>query len=124
MKQAKPPETTYCKICSKEYIYDYKKNRRYKCTTCKSREQYQKRDKLLSEIKNVPCMDCGNNFPPECMDFDHRDPSTKLFGVGDRRDKGIKIILDEISKCDIVCANCHRIRTKSKKQYRVSGGLE
>lgn len=47
------------------------------------------------------------------MEFDHRDPTTKLFSVtvavsASKRSKGA--ILREIEKCDLVCANCHRLR--------------
>lgn len=61
-----------------------------------------------------PCVDCGNFFPQECMDFDHRDWSSKSNNVGTmvahghNRDK----IWDEIAKCDLVCSNCHRTRTR------------
>jgi hypothetical protein len=48
------------------------------------------------------------------MDFDHRDPEGKAFGLTSSqamlssRDK----ILAEVAKCDVVCAVCHRIRTQ------------
>lgn len=58
-------------------------------------------------------MDCGNRFPPECMDFDHRPGEIKLFGIS-ASVQGWQKMLDEIVKCDLVCANCHRIRTKAR----------
>lgn len=66
---------------------------------------------LINTIKSTPCADCGISYPPYVMDFDHRenklDNVAKLVGnmVAFQR------ILDEVSKCDVVCANCHRIRT-------------
>jgi hypothetical protein len=74
---------------------------------------YLETQRLVTELKRKPCMDCGGIFPPECMDFDHRDPSDKVQGVSRlvfrrySRDR----ILAEIAKCDLICANCHRIRT-------------
>lgn len=68
---------------------------------------------LLRDLRRVPCADCGGSFPPYVMDFDHRDPAEKSFQVTDavallkRRD----LLLAEISKCDVVCANCHCVRT-------------
>jgi hypothetical protein len=56
-------------------------------------------------------MDCGNTFPPYVMDFDHRDPSTKTFGVSQGMDRSREDVMREIALCDLVCANCHRIRT-------------
>lgn len=64
----------------------------------------------------VPCFDCGNVFPFCAMDFDHRPEEIKLFAIskgGNRNatSKNITKIEKEISKCDLVCSNCHRIRT-------------
>lgn len=67
----------------------------------------------LRELRTVPCADCGENFPPHVMDFDHREPSTKSFNLGGSTAmlKSRAALLEEIAKCDIVCANCHRART-------------
>lgn len=63
--------------------------------------------------KAGPCMDCGNSFPPFVMDYDHRDPSAKSMSLADAPKSGWsnKRLEEEIAKCDLVCANCHRIRT-------------
>lgn len=67
----------------------------------------------LRELRRVPCMDCGGTFLPYVMEFDHRDPKTKLFALTSNRAmlKPREQLLAEIAKCDIVCANCHRART-------------
>ena len=52
------------------------------------------------------------------MDFDHVDPETKRFTIG-RDGWNKRTIIDlreEIAKCEVVCANCHRIRTASRKR--------
>jgi hypothetical protein len=72
---------------------------------------------LVDELKSSPCHDCGKVFPPECMDFDHRDPAMKKIGIGFLRTMGVaqkQVLLDEIAKCDLVCACCHRIRTGAR----------
>lgn len=67
---------------------------------------------IITGAKNVPCMDCGIRYPSYVMDFDHRDPSTKRFSIGRQvASYGIDALRAEIAKCDVVCANCHRIRT-------------
>lgn len=68
-------------------------------------------EKRIRELKSKPCMDCNQCFPPVCMDFDHRDPSKKLFSVSMWRSYSAFEIVEEIAKCDVVCANCHRVRT-------------
>ena len=68
---------------------------------------------LIRELRSVPCMDCRGRFEPHQMDFDHRDPSQKSFNVtaGRAMLMATAKVLAEAAKCDIVCANCHRIRT-------------
>lgn len=57
-------------------------------------------------------MDCGQRFPPYVMDFDHRDPGKKVGNVASMAvGSSVERLMEEIEKCDIVCANCHRIRT-------------
>ena len=62
-----------------------------------------------------PCMDCGIKYPYYVMDFDH---------VRGKKHKNVmeliptlskKKINEEIAKCEIVCSNCHRIRTHMRK---------
>jgi len=70
-------------------------------------------ERIIEEIKEGPCTDCGRFFPPECMDFDHGH-TIKAFSLSKwaRREHTPNEILDEIEKCQIVCANCHRTRTR------------
>ena len=60
------------------------------------------------------CADCGNT-DIRVIDFDHIDPATKMINVsslfGRFANPEHKKISDEASKCEIRCANCHRIRT-------------
>ena len=61
------------------------------------------------------CYDCGGFFPPEAMDWDHRPGTVKSFDVSDSMgSRSFDAIADEIAKCDLVCANCHRVRTKAR----------
>jgi len=68
----------------------------------------------ITALKAVtPCADCGGIFPAVCMDFDHMRDKTgeisQLVKAG-----GWPRIQAEIDKCEIVCANCHRIRTQKR----------
>lgn len=62
----------------------------------------------------LKCSRCDESFP-YCLDFHHRDSTTKKFHIGQgvNQCRTIKAILAEISKCDILCANCHRKLTYS-----------
>lgn len=68
----------------------------------------------MDAAKSVPCMDCNQKFDPICMDFDHRPGEEKLFDVGKMRDMPWGTVAAEMAKCDVVCANCHRLRTKRR----------
>ena len=72
---------------------------------------------FLRELREVPCADCGGRFAGHQMDFDHRDPSQKKFWLSSGRAalKSRAQILVEAAKCDIVCANCHRLRTFERR---------
>ena len=71
----------------------------------------------LDGLKMRSCMDCQQSFPPECMQFDHVR-GKKLFTIGEKamqNTPGNRRVLAEIAKCDLVCANCHAIRTKRRQ---------
>ena len=71
---------------------------------------------LILRLRDRPCMDCGQRFARYVMQFDHREPATKLFNVSESWLKSAATILGEAAKCDIVCANCHRDRTFRRRQ--------
>jgi hypothetical protein len=71
---------------------------------------------FIQSLKIGPCTDCHERFSPECMDFDHLDPSTKRFDLARMTGRKRQDVLDEIAKCVLVCANCHRKRTRRLKQ--------
>ena len=73
-----------------------------------------KRQAEINAIKGRPCMDCMQTFPVVCMQFDHRPDEAKLFGIGGGRRRQPSQVLAEIAKCDVVCANCHAIRTNER----------
>lgn len=78
-------------------------------------ERKLKMRELVNNIKSVPCKDCENIFPPYVMDFDHL--FDKQFDVSRMISNGLAVfkVLEEIDKCEIVCSNCHRIRTYKRK---------
>lgn len=67
------------------------------------------------------------SYPPCVMEFDHLESGSKCFDVSKKAIWGSKKrILSEIAKCDLVCANCHRIRTchRSHVTCHRSSGVE
>lgn len=66
-----------------------------------------------------PCIDCGED-DIVVLEFDHRDRSDKSFTIGLHRRlvRSMQELIDEIVKCDIRCANCHRRKTAIEGGYR------
>lgn len=61
-------------------------------------------------------MDCGLRCEyPEVFEFDHRPGETKVADVTKLRVGKMSALVAEIAKCDVVCANCHRIRTVTRR---------
>jgi hypothetical protein len=112
-RQARGQLDNYCRACRAAYKQEhYAANRqryidqamRRKRTLALERAEY-----LVEFFKTHPCVDCGE-CDPLVLDFDHR--GDKLFGIATGlRDRSWKAIFDEMAKCDVVCANCHRRRT-------------
>jgi hypothetical protein len=68
---------------------------------------------MIRAFKDKPCADCGVRYPHYVMDLDHREPSEKYIDPGNLPGRGWSDdrVMSELTKCDVVCANCHRTRT-------------
>ena len=79
----------------------------------KKKLEYMKRYKLF-----VGCAFCGYKKHYAALEFDHINPDTKLGTISQAyRGWGMKKIKDEIRKCQVLCANCHRVKTMEEKDY-------
>lgn len=93
-------------------IYSQKETSRKKHTESVKKRKQNIREEVY-KIKDVPCMDCNIKYPPYVMDFDHRGDKKFVISMNMAR-YSLKTVREEISKCDIVCANCHRFRTYNR----------
>lgn len=58
------------------------------------------------------CFDCGEQYPHYILEFDHIDGSKKIDNVYRVLKKyGEQKAWEEVKKCQVVCANCHKRRT-------------
>lgn len=72
---------------------------------------------LMSYLQAHPCVDCGET-DPLVLQFDHRDGTTKIDAVGTMVNRANwSSLLAEIAKCDVRCANCHRLRTAEQGRW-------
>jgi hypothetical protein len=75
---------------------------------------------FLADLKEkTPCFDCGISYPPEVMEFDHVR-GDKFLGLSDMWHCPFNQVLDELDKCEVVCANCHRLRTRARRLRALS----
>src|SRR5262245_19628705 len=74
--------------------------------------------RLVRGLKNRPCSDSGVQYPHYVLDFDHRPGEIKLANLKVLVKQGAAkdVLLAEIAKCDLVCANCHRVRTFRRRR--------
>lgn len=73
---------------------------------------------MMDVRRAVPCMDCGGSFASCAMDFDHRPGLDKVNHVSHlalmAKTHPVALVA-EMDKCDVVCANCHRVRTVQRQ---------
>lgn len=63
------------------------------------------------------CADCGLFYPHYMLEFDHLPGSKKVDNVYRVLKKyGVESAWQEVAKCEVVCANCHKRRTYEREQ--------
>lgn len=105
----------YCKYCnSMRPIKNFKT--KTKCKNCLSLEVKQrkvdKKLKIFQILHDESCIDCGESNP-FVLEFDHFDREKKVDSVSRMLNSGrsLESILEEVEKCVVRCANCHRIKS-------------
>lgn len=102
---------SWCNECVVEYRKDYQKNNYDPVYRKKLDDQRRDRGRLIiREAKDKPCTDCHTKYPFYVMQFDHIS-NNKEHTIARMIQKKSEIIMAEIDKCEVVCANCHAERT-------------
>lgn len=92
-------------------------------TAARSRGYRKQINNYKNRVKETtPCADCGQKYPYYVMHFDHLPGFPKLFNLSRFHDytHDIEVVKREMNKCDIVCANCHSIRTHQRTKAKSS----
>ena len=110
-KKVKPePKLMICKYHGETKHSMY--SNRWRCNKCLSRNVQLKRDRLKEKAiiyKGNKCCICGYDKCNGALEFHHIDPEQKDFGIGDKgHTRSWQKTKDELDKCIMVCANCHR----------------
>ena len=107
-----------CRACKAKYAHAHHKrnapSRRKKIAENRKVRVLAAREHVKNYLSTNPCMNCGESNPI-VLEFDHVR-GTKKNNISDLVCDGfsVDVIQVEIDKCDVVCANCHRIRTSSR----------
>jgi hypothetical protein len=72
-----------------------------------NRARYEQVRRLIAEAKTDGCSRCDEDHPA-ALDFHHIDPATKSFNLNRAGRHSDAKVLEEIAKCIVLCANCHR----------------
>jgi len=114
-KRSKDGLMGICRECKRKYDKEFHKNRPKECKQKKQNLMTKRRKDILKTIWNyaisIWCKDCGYNDNKAALQFDHKYNKTMAVSEMVRRGYSIENIMIEIKKCDVVCANCHHIRT-------------
>jgi len=96
----------YCKACSVEQVVERQRNLKTKAIN----------------YLGGKCQRCGYDRCPSALEFHHRDPSEKEFSLGHVKTTAFnEKIKNELDKCDLLCANCHReVHWEQKKFINLS----
>lgn len=72
---------------------------------------YKRNNKLKAiEYLGGKCFDCSGVFVVDVYDFHHRDPNEKEINGNMLVRYSWERAKEELDKCDLLCANCHRTR--------------
>ena len=110
---------TYCKVCANKHRVEYFKKNRAKEIAKHKAYKFAVWNKFTDFIISQSCIDCGET-DPAVLDLDHvkgkkRDNvSTLIFTNG----ASWKSVEEEIDKCEVRCANCHRRKTAKERGWQ------
>ena len=115
--KTRPTKDGYYQLCFADF--DKWKAAQKKCRRKRHRRHQDWLDQKKAEIGG--CADCGYNAHPAALDFDHLPGTVKRFSIGQQKHRCKEELEAEIAKCELVCANCHRIRTYERGRQAADG---
>jgi hypothetical protein len=104
-----------CKPCRKEYDRDYQARNRERLVALAQKRQQRFLEWHRQLKSTTSCADCGGYFHFAVMAWDHLPGTHKVAEVSTLLRKGSsRKVREEIDKCELVCANCHALRSYSR----------
>lgn len=114
-------KSSTCDTCRRKYRKKYYEGHKVEgklySTHSSIRIKNRNRQYVWDYLKERSCVDCGISNPI-VLEFDHKEGSKKVANVSMMMNgHSIANILAEIEKCEIRCANCHRIKTAERGSF-------
>lgn len=100
---------SHCKQCQSGFSKKHYAENKQKYFERDKRKRSANKEWLKVYKQTLCCERCGYNTCPEAIEFHHRDPSVKDSAISSlMRFRSIEHLKEEIAKCEVLCANCHR----------------
>ena len=103
------------KECKKHGLTNFvyvNSEKRYRCVKCRSEAVQKRREatkQILIDYKGGKCEICGYNKCNAALEFHHKEPNEKDFGLAYKGyTHSLEACKKEVDKCILVCSNCHR----------------
>ena len=108
--------------CSKGTIaYHLGENQKERYHQRTSRRRTELSRKIWDIKEESGCIDCGEKYPHFMLEFDHLPGYEKIASPNQlARTHSLEKAMQEIEKCEIVCANCHKIRTWNRYSNNIA----
>jgi len=107
---------SYCRDCRCAYDRRYYAERGRAPRLARRRAAIDRARRWMAGIKEgLPCADCRGLFPVYVMHWDHLPGFDKLDEISSMvASRTREVVLEELKKCELVCANCHVLRTVAR----------
>jgi hypothetical protein len=107
-KKSPPTPTNLCLNCVKQANTVWRKNNRIRYNTQTRQRRLERKQKAIA-YKGGKCEECQQVVHHAAFDFHHVDPTQKDKDLGLMMTHSDTKLFEELDKCKLLCANCHRI---------------
>jgi hypothetical protein len=108
-------------LCQACYLRQWKDDHPEQMDKGRRDHLLKKRQWLQDYKKTLKCNRCPESHPA-CLDFHHRDPTQKEFLISQIPQANLQRLIEELAKCEVLCANCHRKHHYDHPTARASSG--
>lgn len=116
-------KSSQCKSCINKTQSIYRRTSQYKARVngYTATRRKKTKERLIKE-RGGKCEKCGETFDISCFDFHHQKQREKDYPIGQMLTWGNLKLQEELKKCIMVCANCHRILHKGHYLINIGSG--